>query len=121
MKNNQQKTERLSSLKREKVKRVGFFEKIGLKIAGYTDVKFAVVENRLSSSEPERTVTRFLSPLTLNGRLIRHRKICLAVTDLYTSPNLMLLILRSVNVLRTGHRITSLSCILVTDYRQELN
>lgn len=39
MKNNQQKTTRLSSLKKGKVKRIGFFEKIGLKIAGYADGK----------------------------------------------------------------------------------
>ena len=39
MKNNQQKTTRLSSLKKGRVKRIGFFERIGLKIAGYTDGK----------------------------------------------------------------------------------
>ena len=39
MKNNQQKTTRLSSLKKGKVKRIGIFEKIGLKIAGYADGK----------------------------------------------------------------------------------
>ncbi len=39
MKNNQQKTTRLSSLKKGKVKRIGFFEKIGLKISGYADGK----------------------------------------------------------------------------------
>lgn len=39
MKSNQQKTTRLSSLKKEKVKRVSFFEKIELKIAGYMDGK----------------------------------------------------------------------------------
>lgn len=39
MKNNQQKTTRLSSLKKGKIKRIGFFEKIGLKIAGYADGK----------------------------------------------------------------------------------
>jgi hypothetical protein len=39
MKNNQKKTMRLSSLKKGKVKRIGLFEKLGLKIAGYTDGK----------------------------------------------------------------------------------
>lgn len=39
MKNNKQKTTRLSSLKKGKVKRIGFFERIGLKIAGYADGK----------------------------------------------------------------------------------
>lgn len=39
MKNNQQKTKRLSSLKKGKVKRIGIFEKLGLKIAGYADGK----------------------------------------------------------------------------------
>lgn len=39
MKNNQQKTTRLSSLKKGKVKRIGFFERIALKIAGYADGK----------------------------------------------------------------------------------
>ena len=35
MKNNQMKTTRLSSLKKGKIKRIGFFEKLGLIIAGY--------------------------------------------------------------------------------------
>lgn len=39
MENNQQKTTCLSCLKKGKVKRIGFFEKIELKIAGYADGK----------------------------------------------------------------------------------
>lgn len=39
MKNNQQKKSRILSLKKGKVKPVGFFEKLWLKIAGYTDGK----------------------------------------------------------------------------------
>lgn len=39
MKNNKQKATRLSSLKKGKVKRIGFFERIELKIAGYADGK----------------------------------------------------------------------------------
>lgn len=39
MKKNPQKKSRLSNLKKGKVKNVGFFEKLGLKIAGYSDGK----------------------------------------------------------------------------------
>ena len=35
MKNNQMKTTRLTSPKKGKIKRIGFFEKLGLIIAGY--------------------------------------------------------------------------------------
>lgn len=48
MKNNQQKTTRLSSLKKGQVKRIGFFEKIGLKLAGYADGKRSLPRDGVS-------------------------------------------------------------------------